>query len=387
MLENSIFFTYRKFFDHLINQKHLLREEIEEEEITNISKYGLKCQLFLIRNFSVLSEILINSEMKTRDYEFKWQIHDVGNSIKKIIMESKSNFQTIPQKNYFYLIISEENKFILTIGYIKSRFLKSRIGSFFKEFFPDITATFLSQSEIKDLLSIYLKREVYRIELEVLIYRKAREKKKPRKNPIERAIDYIVEDVNSKILELENEKKYIDTIGLFLFNSSNNENFRFQYNRCNRLIWYYGNFKNLIELLDKIYSIVIQKFNLLDNRERRSTRNHVSRPIVLKLNSTIFSDKERTNNFRDKIENFPKCNYALLHSGNPFLHIILRDQIDNSTYSIKNLSNRDLMICPQIIGSNSSMFRILDLISERISEFEIVDYDQYRKEFHDTNKL
>jgi len=35
MLENSIFFTYRKFFDHFINQKHLLREEIEEEEITN----------------------------------------------------------------------------------------------------------------------------------------------------------------------------------------------------------------------------------------------------------------------------------------------------------------------------------------------------------------
>ena len=97
--------------------------------------------------------------------------------------------------------------------------------------------------------------------------------------------------------------------------------------------------------------------------------------------------KIKTINFRNKIENFPKCNYALLHSGNPFLHIILRDQIDNSTYSIKNLSNRDLMICPQIIGSNSSMLRILDLISKRISEFEIVDYDQYSKDFHETVEL
>lgn len=245
----------------------------------------------------------------------------------------------------------------------------------------------MSQSEIKDLLSIYLRKEVYKTELEVLIYRKAREKKKPRKNLIERAIDYIGEDVTSKILKLENEKKYIDTIGLFLFNYNSNENFRFHYNRYNRIIWYYGNSKYLIEFLDKIYDIAFKKFNLLDNRERKFTENHISRPIVLKLNSTIFSDKERTNYFRSKIENFPKCNYALLHSGNPFLHIILRDQTDNSTYSIKNLSNRDLMICPQIIGSNSSMLRILDLISERISEFEIMDYDQYRKEFHETEKF
>ena len=207
MLENSIFFTYREFFDHLINQKHPLREETEEEEIDNIGNYELNCQLFLIHNVSAISDISKNSEMKTSDYEFKWQIHDVGNSIIKIIMESKSNFQAKPQKNYFYLIISEENKFILILGYLQSRLLNKRIGSFFKEFFPDITRTFLSQSEIKDLLSIYLKKEAYRIELEVLIYRKAREKKKPRKKPFERAIDYIGDDLVSKILELENEKK------------------------------------------------------------------------------------------------------------------------------------------------------------------------------------
>jgi len=381
MSVQSFFKPYSKFFEQLIGQKQQINEDLEKAELSNIKKYALKCQLFLIRDDSAISRIFNESYMKTRSYEFNWEIKDSDSEIKKVIMKSKSSYQAEFQKDYFYFIISRNYKFILPIGYVQSKFLNKRIGTFFKEFFPDITTTFLSQSEIKQLISIYLDKELYRIELEVLVYRKAREKRKPKKKPIQKAIDYIGEDVISKISELEREKKYIETIGLLVINTKNNESARFYYNRYNRITWYYGLPLYLIELLDKNYILSINKFNLLDNRERRNTKNHESRPIVLKLNSSIFVDKERIYDFRNKIENFPNCNYALIHSGNPFMHIILRDQIDNSTYSIKNLSNRDLMICPQIIGSNSSILRILDLISKRISEFEILDYNQYKQEF------
>ena len=106
-------------------------------------------------------------------------------------------------------------------------------------------------------------------------------------------------------------------------------------------------------------------------------------PFLFKLNNAMFANKGAIENFEIIIGNFPKCNYAIIQSGNPYLHIILRDQEDNSTYSIKNLSNKDFMICPQIYGSNSSMFKILDLIAGRISEFEVIDYNKYKQEFHE----
>lgn len=381
MLVQSTFEPYRNFLKQLINQKQQINKDFEKAELSNIKKYPLKCQLFLIRDDSAISRIYNESSMKTRAYEFNWKIKDTDSEIKKVIMKSKSVYQTEFQKDYFYLIASRNNKFLLPIGYVPSKYLIKRIGTFFKEFFPDITKTFLSQLEIKQLISIYLDEELFRIELEVLVYRKAREKRKPKKSLVQKAIDYIGENVISKISELEREKKYIEAIGLLVNNTKSMESVRFYYNRYNRITWYYGTPLYLIEVLDKIYELSIIKFNLLDNRERKKTKNHMSRPIVLKLNTSIFLDKERVNDFRNKIENFPNCNYAVIHSGNPFTHIILRDQIDNSTYSIKNLSNRDLMICPQIIGSNSSILRILDLISKRISEFEIVDYNQYKQEF------
>lgn len=69
-----------------------------------------------------------------------------------------------------------------------------------------------------------------------------------------------------------------------------------------------------------------------------------------------------------------------MHSGNPYLHLMMRDIKDNSSYTLKNVSYRDLMICPQIISSNSSLIRILDFISNNIFEYEILDYDTFIEE-------
>ncbi|MFX1383127.1 MAG: hypothetical protein ACFFBP_11855 [Promethearchaeota archaeon] len=143
MLDNSIFYLYKKIFDDLINNKYLVDETTpDEDEIVRKSRYGLKFQLFLLRNSLMIKNIFEKSELKTRDYEFKWQTYNINDSLKKITMESRSNFQPKYQKDSFYMIISEENKFILILGYIQSRVLNKRIGSFFKEFFPDLSITF-----------------------------------------------------------------------------------------------------------------------------------------------------------------------------------------------------------------------------------------------------
>lgn len=386
MIENSIFNQYKKFFEELIAKKQESDTLPEDDESLKIKKYELNSQLFLIRDYSALKIIFENSEIKSRVYKFKWRLQTIDEKLNifKIKMMTKSHYQTNYQIDYLYLIISEKNKFILPIGFIKSMDFDKRIVGFFKEFFPNISISFLSQTEIKKILYYYIKEKDFLYRLKPLIYRKTTEKKgRPARRPYQRAIDYIEEDIFSKISELETNEKYIDTMGLYLTDIKNKEEFKFLYNRYNKILWYSGISEYFTKFLDLLYNVSVNKFNFLDKRERKYTENHKSKPIVLKLNKAIFANKGAIEKFEIKINDFPKCNYAIIQSGNPYLHIILRDQEDDSTYSIKNLSNRDLMICPQIIGSNSSMLKILDLIAGRISEFEVLDYDKYKRDFHE----
>jgi len=365
----DIFKKYHDFFESLINQKK------------DIVKLDLKSRLFLIREISALDFILKNTEMKTINYVFQWKIEKIEDEIIKVVMLSKSHFQSNFQHNTFYMIFSEEFKFILIIGYIKSKFLDKRLTSFIKYFYPQLSLTFLSQSEIKNLLLEYIRIPDCDIQLNMMIYRSSTKSSKP----IRRAVDFIGGDLITKITELEYKKRYLDTIGLTI--RENDIEFRFRYNRYNKIIWFRGNVEYFIQMLNKIYYIVSTKFKFLDNRERKNTINHKSKPIILKFSSSIFSTEEDIKSFRDKINTFPSIQYAVMSSGNPFMHIIIRDENDDSTFSLKTLNNSDLMICPQIIGSNTSFLRILDLISNGVSEYEIEDLEAYLKSFYDEYEL
>ncbi len=375
MLNYQIFNKYKEFFDSLIWLKKKTQSEKKDKIISEKIKTDLKSQLFLIRDFSGVEEILKISNNETRYYKFKWSYEKIYEDILKFNLKSVSNVGR-EYNNEFYLIFSNDNKFILVIGYVNAKDLKRRIKSFLLSFYPSISSTFLTHDEIKQLfLKRFLNFKKYFLEYKMLIYRKiVFTEEKPQK-----AIDYIQGDLISKISELENEQKYIDTIELIVSEINNKEKFRFRfrYNRNNNIIWFYGESEKFIDLLNNIYYIVIRKFLDLDKRERRNTKNNITQPFILGLKTSLFSDKLNLESFLKKIEDFPRSTYAIIESGNPFLHIIMRDLQDNSMYSIKTLSHKDLMICPQIISSNSSLFRILNYISTKISEYEIIDYNDF----------
>ena len=146
-----------------------------------------------------------------------------------------------------------------------------------------------------------------------------------------------------------------------------------------------GSIDEFIKILNKIYTIVIKKFEYLDNRERKFTPKNETKPFILKFNEPIFSTKDKIGNFIDSIREYPRCTYAVIHSGNPYLRLMMRDIQDNSSYTLKTISHRHLMIYPQIISTNSSLTRILDYISDNIFEYEIIGYDDYKSEIMEIN--
>ncbi len=392
MTEITVANSYLDFFKYLKNKKNLINFYPRNEEVVMANKYDLIMQLYFLRDPSIIDEILFKfNSMETRYYNFTWNIEKVKSEKDEKVfkntvrfkMKSQSNYQSMADKDIFYLIYSKQNKFILPIGYVKSDFLRKRLKAFFKEFFPKISMSFLTQKEIKQFLSYFTKNKDIKIDLEMLVYRKVREEGDPKKKPMEKAVDYIGAKLIEKISELEANRKYIDTIGLNIYkdNEYNKSFIKFQYNRNNRLLWKKGNAIEIIKLLNNLFELSIKKFEFLDNRERKYTLNHNSRPFVLRFMSDVFSNKEEIKMFQRKIKKFPNSSYTVIHAGNPSLHIILRDQKDNSTFSIRNINNKDLLITPQIKGSNSASLRILDHIAETISEFEMNDYLEYRNEF------
>ncbi len=371
MIKFQIFDKYKEFIQSLLDLKNI--EEVKTD-ISEKLKYDLKSQIFLIRDFSVKRDILENSSKSTRDYEFEWKIvKNLKSNIFELNLKTKTHFGSY-QINSFYIILSEKDRFILAIGYLSSKDLK-RIEAFLESFFPEISNTFLTQNEIKQMIYNLIEK-YYSIEYKMITYsKKAIDGKIPRK-----AVDYILGDLKTKILELENEHKSIYTIELFIFEIEENNIFHFRYNRMNKIIWYKGKADEFINILNIIYNKIIEKFDYLDKRERKDTSNNDTKPFILKFNESIFSTKEKISFFIESFKNFPKCTYAVMHSGNPYLHLMMRDIKDNSSYTLKTISHKDLMICPQIISSNSSLIRILDFISNNIFEYEIVDYDTYLNE-------
>lgn len=366
------FRPFNRYKDFITSQIDLKQGEQAEDSSSRVLKYDLKSQIFLFRDGSVRDDILKGNSSSTKHYKFNWKIiKNVEKDVYLLNLKIVSHFGTYIISN-FYFIISKENRFILVIGYLSSENLK-RIEAFLESFFPKVSHSFLNQNEIKKLIFDFTKEKKYRLEYKMIIYsKKAIDGKTPRK-----AVDYILGDLKTKIFELENELKFIDTIELQVSEIESKDQFHFRYNRVNKLTWNNGKAEEFIILLDSIYKIIIVKFDYLDKRDRINTEDNITKPFILKFRNPIFSTKEKVSLFVDSFKDFPKCTYAIIHSGNPYLHLMMRDIKDNSTYTLKTISYRDLIVSPQILSSNSSLIRILDFISNNIFEYEILDYDDY----------
>ena len=135
--------------------------------------------------------------------------------------------------------------------------------------------------------------------------------------------------------------------------------------------------------IENIYDNILRPImdNGLDLRSRFSHRSRIERPdkkpkpLLIKYKRDVFADDGAMDRFCELVDDYPHCNYAIVHAGNPHLYISIVDRMDNSSIAIRSVGNDALAIIPQIRTSEASLLRITGFLASAFYEGVIGEYD------------
>jgi len=265
--------------------------------------------------------------------------------------------------NSNFLVLQKDMvAYIITGG--SRQFIKSGIYYITKRLFPKVIIAYLTSSEIYDLISYYSKYVdndfYYKNEVRRRMF-----------GEIKTDVGYLASK-RKKRLRLYDEAfrrassqgLWIDKISIF----SENYEYYFDLSRDGILSIRRGTFMDYYPLLLKIGDKYIDRMEFYDLRSRRELPNHDTKPIILPLESHIFIEKDVREQFIDVIRNYTNCQYSIVYSSNPHIHINIIDKIDNSMFSLKTYQTNSLIISPQVKTSEASLIRFTKHLFENFRE-------------------
>ncbi|MGO9644350.1 MAG: hypothetical protein ACLPY5_06335 [Candidatus Bathyarchaeia archaeon] len=110
-----------------------------------------------------------------------------------------------------------------------------------------------------------------------------------------------------------------------------------------------------------------QRYAFMDNRERQAIPRKVN-PFIIRYDETLFDKPEVIGRLRQILESYKHCYYTVVHSGNPYLYMMITDTLDNSAFSIRTLRENTLMIVPQVRATADSLMRFYRFMSAEFRE-------------------
>jgi len=264
--------------------------------------------------------------------------------------------------NNFLVLQRDKVAYIITGG--DKQFIKSGIYYITKRLFPKVIMAYLTSNEIYDLVKYYSKYINSKIYYKNDVRKRMFGQKQTdvgymigRKRKRLRLYDEAFRRAHSQAL-------WIDKITLF---SENYEHY-FDLSRDGILGIRRGTFMDYYSLLLKIGDNYIDRMNFYGSRSRREQLKHNTKPIVLPLESQIFHEKDIREQFIDVIKNYSNCQYSIVYSSNPHIHINIIDKTDNSMFSLKTFQTDSLIITPQVKTSEASLIRFTKHLFENFRE-------------------
>jgi hypothetical protein len=110
-----------------------------------------------------------------------------------------------------------------------------------------------------------------------------------------------------------------------------------------------------------------ERLAFFGNRDRRATSFEGPRPIKIQYDSNIFSTAEQTKKLLDAMKRFKHGTCSVLHA-NPYLHVSVVDNYDNSSADVWVLTKSEVLIVPQIKTSDAALERLVNHIFENFRE-------------------
>lgn len=128
-------------------------------------------------------------------------------------------------------------------------------------------------------------------------------------------------------------------------------------------------FRSIVEPMVRIGH---ERLVFFGNRDRRATSFAGPRPVKIRYDSDIFNTAEQTKKLLEAMKRFKHGTCSVLHA-NPYLHVSVVDNYDNSSADVWVLAKSEILIVPQIKTSDAALERVVNHIFEHFREGTIAE--------------
>jgi hypothetical protein len=128
-------------------------------------------------------------------------------------------------------------------------------------------------------------------------------------------------------------------------------------------------------VIKNICEFAIKDIDLFKDRARVKNRNYQPKPIIIEYEENVFKDRTQNKKLINVINSLPLTAVSAFHS-NPYLHLSILDYQDLSSYDLWVLSNKRIVIVPQMRSSYISLNRLCNQILTSFREGEIKDFSE-----------
>ena len=125
-------------------------------------------------------------------------------------------------------------------------------------------------------------------------------------------------------------------------------------------------------IIDPMVKLAHDRLAFFGNRDRLATSFEGPRPIKIRYDFDIFKNADQTRKLLLTMKSFKHGTCSVLHA-NPYLHVSLVDNYDNSSADVWVLAKSEVLIVPQIKTSAAALKRVVNHIFEDFREGTIAE--------------
>ena len=269
-----------------------------------------------------------------------------------------------PLKGLFFLIKDSINKIIFVISPENKKYLSRVVHSFMEDYFyTKISRVYITSKEIFEILEI-IENKIKQPILSNWCTGTRLFSEHPDK--IIRWGDKLISFRECFDLA-KKEKMSINWIRSEAYDDEGYQKIKLDISRDCNLV---SNLKWINEIYEAL-NIIITKgkedLNLLSNKEIKE--DSPARPILLSYPEKVLSNKELKEKFLETIDKYNRCNYSVIHGGNPHIYMYIKDSIDTSSFSLRSVGSNKILIIPQLKSTYAALMRFIHFLNENFTEY------------------
>jgi hypothetical protein len=254
-----------------------------------------------------------------------------------------------------------------------SQFFRHGLAHLLETLYPHVSRAFLTQRELGGVLRA-LQKAVAPDALRIQEYLAKRRLRSPARKKFESVRDWTDVDIDSAFHEAAERNVWFRSVRFAVVGGrpeptkwvgTNGQVSKYAHVAVD------GSFDLIEEVIGRrLIEITTERTALFSNRERVHTRDNVPMPLEVTYERDVFRTPDEIKRLLDSLRRFPHGTCTVLHA-NPYLHAALVDDIDFSAADVWVLSQKSILVVPQLKASNAALKRMVNHIFENFGEGRI----------------